>query len=119
MPVTVALNILWGGVVLLLFLALRAGLRGVPSMVAGADRESAFASRGGEIGAFVIAYLVIVIAAMVLNGLFLSSIYVSLGRAGQQQVVFAIGLAISLVSAVLVCVLFIGLRSAICRQAPR
>jgi len=118
-PVTVALNILWGGLVLLLFLALRAAVGGVPTLVAAADRENAFTSRGGEIGAFVIAYLLIMVAILMLNGLFLSPIYASLSRSGQTQIVFAIGLVISLINAVLVYAIFIGLRPAFCRQAQR
>jgi len=118
-PVTVALNIVWGGIVLLLFLALRAALGGVPHMVAGADRESAFTSRGGEIGAFVIAYLLMIIVVLTLNAVLLSPLYVSLGRSGQGQIVFAIGLAISLVNATIVYLIFIALRSAFCRQAAR
>ncbi|HEV2187251.1 MAG TPA: hypothetical protein VGR70_08580 [Stellaceae bacterium] len=118
-PVTLGLNIVWGGVVLLLFLALRVALGGVPTMVAGAGQESAFTSRGGEIGAFVVAYLLIMISVLTFNGLFLSPLYASLGRGGQGQIAFAIGLAISLVNAVLVYLIFIGLRSAFCRPAGR
>ncbi len=84
-------------------------------MIAGADRESAFTSRGGEIGAFVIAYLLMMIVVLTLNAVLLSPLYASLGRSGQGQIVFAIGLAISLVNATIVYLIFIALRSVFCR----
>jgi hypothetical protein len=116
-PVTLVINVLWGGLALLLFLALRAALDGVPATVGGSD--GAFTSRGGEIGAFVIAYLLMLIVVLALNGLFLASIYAALGHGGQQELVFAIGLSISLVNAALVYLIFIGLRSAFCRPVAR
>jgi hypothetical protein len=115
-PVTFVINVIWGGMALLLFLALRAALRGVPAIVAGTGRESAFTSRGGEIGAFAIAYLILVVAILVLHSAYLASIYAELGRNGQRQLIMAIGLAISGANAVLVYPIFIGLRSAFCRR---
>ena len=114
-PVTLVINVIWGGVALLLFLALRAALGGVPAVVAGPGRESAFTSRAGEIGAFVIAYLILVVIVLVLHSAFLAPIYAELGRNGQRQVIMTIGLAISVANAVLVYPIFIGLRSALCR----
>jgi riboflavin transporter FmnP len=101
----------------LLFLALRAALGGVPTMVGGS--ESAFTSRGEEIGAFVIAYLLMSIVVLTLNALFLSPIYAALGHGGQSELIFVIGLSISLVNAALVYPIFIGLRSAFCRPVAR
>src|SRR5258708_15757786 len=115
-PVTFALNVIWGSIGLLLFLAFRAALGGVPAMVAGPGRESAFTSRGGEIGAFVVAYLLLIVLLLALNSLFLAPIYAALNHAGQSQMVFAIGLSISLVNATLVYLIFIALRSAFCRR---
>jgi len=116
-PVTFVINVLWGGIALLLFLALRAALGGVPTMVA--DSESALTSRGGEIGAFVVAYLLMIIVVLTLNALLLAPIYAALGRGGQSELIFAVGLSISLVNAVLVYLLFVGLRSAFCRPVAR
>jgi hypothetical protein len=113
-PVTFVVNLLWGGVALLLFFALRAALGGVPRMVG--SNESAFTSRGGEIGAFVIAHLLLIVVVLALNSLFLAPIYAAFSHAGQSQVVFVIGLSISLVNAALVYLIFIGLRSAFCRS---
>jgi hypothetical protein len=118
-PVTFALNVIWGSIGLLLFLALRAALGGVPAMVAGPAGESAFTTRGGEIGAFVIAYLLLIVVVLALNSLFLAPIYAAFSRAGQSQIVFVIGLSISLVNAALVYLIFIGLRSAFCRAVSR
>jgi hypothetical protein len=114
-PVTFVINVVWGGVALLLFLALRAALGGVPAMVGGSGRDSAFTSRGGEIGAFIIAYLVLIVAVLILHSAYLAPIYAELSRSGQRQIVMAIGLAISVVNAALVYPIFIGLRSAFCR----
>jgi hypothetical protein len=118
-PVTFALNVIWGSIGLLLFLAFRAALGGVPAMVARPGRASAFTSRGGEIGAFVIAYLLLIVLLLALNSFFLAPIYAALSHAGQSQMVFVIGLSISLVNAALVYLIFIGLRSAFCRSINR
>lgn len=114
-PVTFVINVIWGGVALLLFLALRAAFGSVPAMVAGSGRDSAFTSRGGEIGAFVIAYLILVVVVLALHSAFLAPIYAELGRNGQRQIVMLIGLSVSVVNAILVYPIFIGLRSAFCR----
>jgi hypothetical protein len=116
LPITVVINVAWGGVTLLLFLGLRAALGGVPAMIAGPGREGAFTSRGGEIGAFVIAYLLMIVVLMIASSVFLSAFYGSLNRNGQMQIVYAIGLAISLTNAALVYLIFIALRSAFCRR---
>jgi hypothetical protein len=115
-PVTFILNLVWGGVTLLLFLGLRAALGGVPAMIAGTGREGAFTSRGGEIGAFVLAYLLMMVALMIVSGVFLSAFYGLLNRSGQMQIVYAIGLSISLANAAVVYLIFVALRSAFCRR---
>jgi hypothetical protein len=115
-PVTFVINVVWGGVALLVFLALRGALGEVPAVVAGPGRESAFTSRGGEIGAFVIAYLLMLIVVLMLSGMYLTPIYATLGRNGQSHIVFMIGLSISLVNAAIVYSIFIGLRAAFCRR---
>ena len=115
-PVTFVINVVWGGVALLLFLALRAAFGGVPARVAGSGRDSSFTSRVGEIGAFVIAYLVLVVAVLILHSAYLAPIYAELGHSGQRQIMMAIGLAISVANAVLVYPIFIALRSALCRS---
>jgi hypothetical protein len=115
LPVAFVINVVWGGVALLLFLGLRAALGGVPAMIAGPGREGAFMSRGGEIGAFVIAYLLVIVALMIASSVFLSAFYGSLNRSGQMQIVYAIGLSISLANAAVVYLIFITLRSAFCR----
>ena len=115
-PVTFAINIIWGSVALLLFLALRAALGGVPLMIGGSGRDSAFTSRGGEIGAFIIAYVLMMIVVLLLHSAYLGPVYAALSRGGQSQIVFAIALAISLVNALIVYPIFIGLRSAFCKS---
>jgi hypothetical protein len=114
-PVTFSINVVWGGVTLLLFVGLRAALGGVPAMIAGPGRESIFTSRGREIGAFVIAYLLMIVALMVASGLFLSALYGSLNHNGQMQIVYAIGLSISLVNAAVTFLIFVALRAAFLR----
>jgi len=114
-PLTFVVNLVWGSIALLLFLALRAALGGVPAMIGQPGQEGAFTSRGGEIGAFAIAYLLLMVAVLALNSAYLGPIYATLSRNGQSQVIFAIALAVSLVNALMVYLLFIALRSAFCR----
>ena len=115
-PVTFAMSLVWGAVTLILFLLLRAGLSGVPVMIAGPERENVVTTRGGEIGAFVIAYLTVAVALMVLNGMYLGVLYASLSRGGQGAIAFAIGVSFSTAGAALIYVLFIALRAAFCRR---
>jgi hypothetical protein len=115
-PVTFAIGVVWGAVTLILFLLLRAGLGGVPAMIADPGRENVVTTRGGEIGAFVVAYLTVAVALMVLNGMFLGPLYVSLSRSGQGAIAFAIGISFSTAGAVAVYFLFIALRAAFCRR---
>jgi len=114
-PITLGVNIVWGTAALLLFLALRSALGGVPTMIAGPGGEAAFTSRSGEIGAFVVAYLLVLVVVLVLNGMFLAPLYASLARGGQSQIVLAIGFSIALVNVAIVYAIFIGLRAAFCR----
>jgi len=60
-----------------------------------------------------------IIVVLTLNALLLAPIYAALGRGGQSELIFAVGLSISLVNAVLVYLLFVGLRSAFCRPVAR
>jgi hypothetical protein len=117
LPVTFSINVVWGGVTLLLFVGLRAALGGVPAMIAGPGQEGIFTSRGGEIGAFVIAYLLMMVVLMIVSGLFLSALYGSLNHNGQMQIVYAIGLSISLFNATATFLIFVALRAAFCRRS--
>jgi hypothetical protein len=117
LAVNFAISTVWGAVMLILFLLLRAGFGGVPSMIATAGRASAFISRGGEIGALAIAYLIVIGVVMLVSTMFLRDLYASLGRSGQREIIFAIGLSLSFITAAIVYPIFIGLRSAFCRAS--
>jgi hypothetical protein len=105
----------WGTAALILFLLLRAMLGGVPAMIAQPGRRRV-TTRGGEIGAYAIAYLSLTTVVLALNGAFLAPIYVSMNRNGQGQIVFAMVLATTVVAAAIVYCVFIGLRAAFCRR---
>jgi hypothetical protein len=115
--VSATISVFWTAVLLVLFLALRGALGGVPAMIAEPGREHAMASRGGEIGAYVIAFAFLIAGLTALNSVVLGPIYVSLNHSGQEMVTFAISFSTALVGAVLAYILFVALRSALCPRA--
>jgi hypothetical protein len=108
--VSVGMSIVYAAVILLLFLAVRAAFGAVPARL-GAP-SNAFTSSASEIGAFVIAAVLMIIALLILNTLFLGQFYVSLSRSGQQTLALGIGVALQIVQAAILYLIFIGLRQA-------
>jgi riboflavin transporter FmnP len=116
--VTVALSLVWGTAGLILFLVLRGPFGGVPTLISAPGREQAITTRGAEIGSFVVAYAISLIAVMALNIAFLAPIYRTLGQDGQRGLVTAISLTVSIVTAIVVFVLFIALRRGFAGPPP-
>jgi hypothetical protein len=106
-------SLVYGGVTMLLFLALRGSFGGVPAMISGTQT---FTSSGGEIGAFVIAYAVGAIGQIAINTFVLNGFYIELYRSGQRALQMGIGATLSVVTAAIVFAIFIGLRAAFCRR---
>jgi hypothetical protein len=113
--VSAGLSTCWGLVMLALFLPIRGLLGGVPALVAGLGRDYAVTTRGGEIGAFALAYVIVIGLVMAMSASLLAPIYVALG----PRLAPALGLAISLLSAVVIYAAFVGLRRAILPAAMR
>jgi hypothetical protein len=107
--VSVGLSACWGLVMLAVFLPIRGLLGGVPALVAGPGRDYAITTRGGEIGAFALAYCIVVGLVIATSASLLAPLYVALG----PRLAPALGLAISLLSAVAIYAVFVGLRRAI------
>src|SRR5262249_25082199 len=97
---------------LLLFLALRAGFGGVPAMVARHGRRDAMTTSGAEIGAFLIAVLIVMVALWALTTFVLAGVYASFRQSNQMYLVLPVSIGMSVVSAVVFFLLFIALRSA-------
>jgi hypothetical protein len=116
--VTAAISIVWGTVGLILFLVLRGPFGGVPSLIGAPGREQAITSSGAEIGAFIVAYAISLIAFMALNIAFLTPIYRDLGHDGQHALVMAMSLGVSFVNSIVVFVLFIALRRGFAGPPP-
>jgi hypothetical protein len=110
--VSTVINVLWTILALVVFLVFRGLFSGTPANVGGPGREQTVTTRGAEIGAFALAYAIVVAVLTVVNTAFLSQIYVSLYRSGEKLAGFGLGLATSIVSATLVYALFVGLRRA-------
>jgi hypothetical protein len=113
--VSVGLSACWGLVMLALFLLIRGLLGGVPVLVAGPGRDYAVTTRGGEIGAFVLAYAIVIGLVMATSASLLAPLYVALGL----RLAPALALAISLLSAVVTYAAFVVLRRAILPAARR
>jgi len=107
---TFGVGIIMWLVTLALFLALRGGFGGVPAMVAGPDRRGAVISSGAEIGAFLIAIVIVVVIFAGLNIFVVSKIYLSLRQSGQTSLIVPVSLVISLITAIVFFLLFIVLR---------
>jgi uncharacterized membrane protein YhaH (DUF805 family) len=97
----------------LLFLAFRSGFGAVPAMVAGQGRRDALTTSAGEIGAFLIALVIMMVAFYVVNSFLLVGVYASLRRSGQMYLAVPVSIAISIVTATVFFLLFIALRSAL------
>lgn len=108
--VTVSTSTVWGAVGLLLFIALRGGFGGTPAFVAGGKGRYAVRSITAEIGAFVGAYALCLIAFIALNVAFLAPVYRSLAQGGQKALGLELSLTVSIVNTAIVFVLFIALR---------
>jgi hypothetical protein len=115
-PVTVMISVFWAAVLLILFLALRGALGGVPTMIAEPGREHAVTSRGGEIGAYVIAYAILIAVLTAINGAVLAPVYTSLNHDGRHSAAMTLALVIAFAGAIVVYIVFIGLRAAFCRR---
>jgi hypothetical protein len=114
--VSAAISVFWASMLLVLFLALRGALGGVPTMIAVPGREHAVTSGGGEIGAYVIAAALLIAVLTALNSAVLGPIYVSLNHDGQRSLATALALTTSAAGAAVVYAVFIGLRAAFCRR---
>jgi hypothetical protein len=110
LPVSFGLSLIWMGLALPLFLVVRGIIGGVPPIVAGPGREETVTSNGAEIGAYVLAHLIGIVAVMLLNSAVLSMVYATLYRAGSRGSATALGIGISVVSTALVFLVFVALR---------
>ncbi len=99
-------------ITLLLFLAFRGGFGGVPPIVAGDGRRDAMTSSAGEIGAFLIAILVVMVAFSLFSTFVMARVYASLGQSGRIYLVMPLSIAISIATAVVFFLVFIALRGA-------
>ena len=84
-------------VTLLLFLALRGGMGGVPPMV---GRGDAVTSSSGEIGAYVISVVIVMVVVYGFNMVMLGPIYASLRQSGGTMWVLPVSLAVAAATAV-------------------
>ena len=105
LTVSVGISVVWGAAVLVLFILFRSLMGGIPTLVS-QGRGAGSATHAGEIGAFVIAYAIVLAIIFGLNELFLAQLYVAIGR----MLAPLLGLAVSLVGAVVVFILFLALR---------
>jgi hypothetical protein len=105
LTVSAGISVVWGAAVFVLFILFRSLFGGVPTIVSH-GRDAGSATHSGEIGAFVIAYGIVLIAILLLNGLILAPAYVTLGR----TLAPLLGLGVSLIGAVIVFILFLALR---------
>lgn len=110
--VTMTVNALWTILGLIVFLVLRGLIGGTPAIVGGSGSEEAVTTRGAEIGAFALAYAIVVAVLTTVNAVFLSQVYVSLYRSGGKLAAFGLGLTISILSATVVYAIFIAFRRA-------
>lgn len=109
---TLSVGFLTWLVTLVLFLALRGGFGGVPPRVAGQGRRDALTSSAGEIAAFLIAVLIVMVVVSAFNALVLPGIYALARQSGGTMWVMPISLGISLVSAVAFFLIFVAMRGA-------
>jgi hypothetical protein len=116
LTVSAGISAVWGVVVFVLFILFRSGFGGIPTAVSPQDRGSPIITpgmtRGGEIGAFALAYGIVLGIIMFSNGIFLPQVYAAIGR----SLAPLIWLAISIVGAGATFGLFIGFRQSMLRR---
>jgi len=93
-----------------LFLGFRALFGGVPSLLAKPGGEYSFTSSGGEIGAYVLSYVIEFIVSSILSIWMLAKLYMALRANNQQMLVMPVSLVYSAVLALLFFLVFIGFR---------
>jgi hypothetical protein len=93
-----------------LFIAFRAGFDAVPAMVNA--RRNAVTSSGGEIGAYLVAALIALAGAYVLNVFVLAGVYASVRQSSGPMAILPISLGVSAGVAVVAFLIFIAVRSA-------
>lgn len=103
--VSAGISVFWGAAVFVLFMLFRGLFGGVP-MIVNRNQDATVTTRAGEIGAFVLAYGIVLAVILVLNGLLLAQAYAALGRALAPL----LGLGTSIVGAIIVFILFMALR---------
>jgi uncharacterized membrane protein YhaH (DUF805 family) len=109
---TLSVSVVAWLITFLLFLVFRGGFGAVPGMVAGQGRRDVMTTSGGEIGAYVIAVLVVMVAFYAFNSFVLSAVYASLRQSGQMYLVLPLSIATAVVTAVVFFVLFVAVRGA-------
>jgi hypothetical protein len=111
--VSVSISVLGWLVTLFLFLAFRAGFGAVPAIVAGQGRRDVMTSSAAEIGAYLIALVIVMSVFYVVNAFVLSGVYVWIRQSGQLYLTMPLSIAIALVTAIVFFLLFIAMRSAL------
>jgi hypothetical protein len=108
---TLSVGVVGWLVTLLLFIVLRGGLGGVPPMVD--QRPDAVISSTGEVGAYVIGVLIVLVLISVFNAVVLGPIYASLRQSGATTWMVPVSLGVSAASAVVFFLIFVALRRGI------
>jgi hypothetical protein len=112
LPLSLGLSALWLSLALPVFLAARGLFGGTPTIISRSGGARAIASSGSEIGAYALAHLIGIVVLYIANIAFLSSAYLSLRREDHAGFGVALGIAASLVAAIIMFVLFCYLRRA-------
>jgi len=107
--VSTGFAVVWTALAAVLFFVLRAAFGGVPASVS-RNRDATIS--GAEIGAFALAYVIDYIVVAVVNWVLLASLYASLPPGTLATTVMVVSLTLSVVSAIVVFLIFIGLRRA-------
>ncbi len=102
---------------LLLFLLLRALFGGVPQIVAPQARRRAFTSSSGEVAAYIVTSLVVLVILTAFNNKVIFGVYSSLRVNGRSDLVLLVTQAVLATTAVSFFVIFVVLRRAIWKGA--
>jgi uncharacterized membrane protein YhaH (DUF805 family) len=104
-------------VTLVLFLALRAAFGAAPPIVAPSAQQSQFTSSGAEIGAYLLAIVVVMLVLAGFSSWVLPGVYAAIRENGRNDLLLPLSVTISLVSAVIFFFLFVALRGAMATPA--
>ncbi len=117
LPLSYAISVVWMLLALLVFLVLRGEVGATPALVGAPRGQHAIATRGAEIGAYLLSHGIGIVTLFVLYGR-LGTVFASLRQSGRPELAVALGMTTSMFVTVLMFTTFVLRRRAFAGPPP-